>query len=238
VTVAAALLVGLAVWWVVPAPAEPRLRDVLGRVEPPAQRDPHAMPRWSAAGAAVAIAMLWPTVPGVLLAVACAVLVPKLIGGLESRVDRRRREQLARQAPAVVDLLAATLASGAPMRAALSALSAAVDEPARGALRPVIDALDLGAHAALAWQPLIDDPVLAPVAKAVARSERTGAPLAALLTHLTADMRRERRAVVEVAARSAGVRAVLPLAACFLPAFLLLGVVPVIAALATELLAG
>jgi hypothetical protein len=42
--------------------------------------------------------------------------------------------------------------------------------------------------------------------------------------------------VVEVAARTAGVRAVIPLVACFLPAFILLGVVPVVAGLANELI--
>ena len=47
-------------------------------------------------------------------------------------------------------------------------------------------------------------------------------------------MRRDRQRAVEVAAQAAGVRAVAPLAACFLPAFLLLGVVPVVASLAGD----
>jgi hypothetical protein len=40
---------------------------------------------------------------------------------------------------------------------------------------------------------------------------------------------------VEVAARSAGVRSVAPLAACYLPAFILLGIVPVVASMATDM---
>ena len=64
----------------------------------------------------------------------------------------------------------------------------------------------------------------------------TGAPLSSVLARIAEDMRRDRQVAVEVAARSAGVKAVAPLAACFLPAFLLLGVVPVVAALASSLL--
>jgi pilus assembly protein TadC len=146
------------------------------------------------------------------------------------------REDLARQAPVVVDLLAATLASGSAMRPALAAVCAAVDQPAQGVLRPVAAALDLGADASTAWEPLARDPVLGPVAAAVIRSARTGAPLSAMLSRVAGDLRRERRTVVEVAARTAGIRAVLPLAACFLPAFVLLGVVPIVAALAAGLL--
>jgi hypothetical protein len=44
-------------------------------------------------------------------------------------------------------------------------------------------------------------------------------------------VRRRHRREVEVAARSAGIRAVGPLAACFLPAFLLVGTMPVIASM-------
>ena len=64
------------------------------------------------------------------------------------------------------------------------------------------------------------------------RSAQSGAPLSTVLARIAQDMRRDRHAAVEVAARSAGVRAVAPLAACFLPAFLLVGVVPVVASLA------
>jgi Flp pilus assembly protein TadB len=175
---------------------------------------------------------------GAVVALVCAVAVPRLTRGLESRSDRTARELLERQAPLTADLIAATVASGATMQAALTAVSAAVGEPMASSLRPVLAATELGADAATAWRTSVSSSALAPVRDAVVRSSESGAPMAVVLTRIADDMRRDRRVLVEVAARSAGVRAVAPLAACFLPAFLLMGVVPVVASLAGDLLSG
>ncbi|MDI1289107.1 MAG: type II secretion system F family protein, partial [bacterium] len=129
-------------------------------------------------------------------------------------------------------LLAATMAAGSPIRPALAAVCAAIGDPGRASLEPVVAALDLGADPATAWAPLIRDESLGAVAGAVVRSSISGSPLASVLTRIADDLRREHQVFVQVAARAAGVRAVLPLALCFLPAFLLLGVVPVVASLA------
>ncbi len=134
--------------------------------------------------------------------------------------------------------MAAILASGAPMRFALVAAGEAIGAPMTEAIRPVVAAIDLGADPATAWGSLSGVPALEPVATAVVRSAESGAPISTVLTRIAEDMRRDRQSAVEVAARSAGVRAVAPLAACFLPAFLLTGVVPVVASLAGDLLAG
>ncbi len=174
--------------------------------------------------------------PGGVVGVGCAVLVPRLTRNLESRATRRQREDLERQAPLTADLLAATLASGATVRESLDAVGAAVGEPTRDALRPVLAAIDLGADPGTAWRSMAQVPALAPMAAAVVRSAESGAPLSIVLSRIAEDLRRDRQTVVEVAARAAGVRAVAPLAACFLPAFLLVGVVPVVASLAGDLL--
>jgi pilus assembly protein TadC len=52
--------------------------------------------------------------------------------------------------------------------------------------------------------------------------------VAALRSHAAA-ARERRRAALQQAARAVGVRSVLPLTTCFLPAFLLLGIVPTVA---------
>jgi Flp pilus assembly protein TadB len=173
---------------------------------------------------------------GALLGLACLLVVPRVAGRLEPRAVRARREQLERQAPLMADLLAATLASGAPMRSALVAVADALGEPMSGAIGPVIAAIDLGAEPDAAWRSVADVAALEPVVAALIRSAESGAPTSTVLARIAEDLRRNRQSAVEVAARSAGVRAVAPLAACFLPAFLLLGVVPVVAALAGELL--
>ncbi len=175
-------------------------------------------------------------VPGLALGLFAAVGLPRGLSMLETRDDRDRREQLDRQAPLLADLLSATLAAGAPMRGALEVVAAAVGEPTAGSLRPVLAAIDLGAVPAEAWQGADPPPAHQPILDALARSGESGAPLSTQLARVAEDMRRERMRNVQVRARSAGVRAVAPLAACFLPAFVLVGVVPVVASLAGALL--
>ena len=64
-----------------------------------------------------------------------------------------------------------------------------------------------------------------------------GAPVAAAVSRLAAEVRAEGRGAAEQAARRVGVLAVAPLGLSFLPAFVLLGVVPVVVGLAGPLLA-
>lgn len=77
---------------------------------------------------------------------------------------------------------------------------------------------------------------VAPLVRVIARCLHTGAPLAGALDRLAADLHAERRFQVERRARSVGVRAAAPLGLCFLPAFLLVGVVPVVAGIASTVL--
>lgn len=142
--------------------------------------------------------------------------------------------EVARALPQVADLLAATVAAGATLPDAVDATARATGGPAGSALRRASAALALGATTQEAWRRA--GPAFAPVGVAFARSAQSGAALAELLAALADDIRRERRVAVEVAARAAGVKAVAPLVVCFLPAFVLVGVVPVVVSLASELL--
>lgn len=72
-------------------------------------------------------------------------------------------------------------------------------------------------------------------AAAISRTESSGAKLAATLIRVSARARQESHAATIAAARRAGVMAVAPLGLCFLPAFLLLGVVPVVIGSAPDL---
>jgi pilus assembly protein TadC len=101
----------------------------------------------------------------------------------------------------------------------------------------VATALDLGASVDEAWSMADPQRQLAQIADGFQRSARSGAPLADVLTGIAGDLRRHHRQSVEVQARIAGVRAIAPLAVCFLPAFLLVGAVPIVASFATGLFA-
>ena len=74
-------------------------------------------------------------------------------------------------------------------------------------------------------------PALAPLGRTLARSARTGEPVTEALERLGHELAARSRAEVEDEARRVGVRAAVPLGLCLLPAFLLVGVVPVVAGL-------
>lgn len=232
-----ALLCAVAAWLAMGKPPEARVERMFGQ---PDVRPQEPLPHWLRAGCAVmfgaGIAVVFGSIVGVALGVGGGFAVHHLIGRLEPRASRDRRIAISRQLPQVADLLAATLASGAPPGRACGAVATAVDEPLCSILGWVRGSLALGATAADAWQSADPDGSLASISTAFIRSDSSGAPIADVLATTAADLRRRHRREVEVAARSAGVRAVAPLAACFLPAFLLVGTVPVIASMAEGVL--
>lgn len=149
--------------------------------------------------------------------------------------SEERRLHIVAQAPIVADLLGAAVAAGASVPDALDVVISAVEDPVRSRLESVRASVELGAPTTVAWAELLDEEALAPIASAVIRSAQTGSTMSTVLDAAAADMRQAHRAQVEVAARSAGVRSVAPLALCFLPAYLLVGVVPVVAGFAQSL---
>ncbi|MGH8890558.1 MAG: type II secretion system F family protein [Acidothermaceae bacterium] len=159
------------------------------------------------------------------------------------RAGRRRVTAAARRAvagasspaalPAALDLVAACLSAGAPLEQALSVVAAAFDTTSVGRLLDGIARLTaLGAPPELAWADACAEPACDVVARAVIRAHYSGASLSDVLSRAADDRRRTLRSDAEAAAARASVRAVLPLGLCFLPAFVLVGVVPVVAGFA------
>lgn len=130
---------------------------------------------------------------------------------------------------ALLDLIAAALDVGLAPVGALAAVAAGVPEPDRSHLRRALAMLDMSSDAA--WRMLAADPVLGPLAHALERSDRSGAPVAAAVRGLADETRRETRAARLAEARRVGVRTAAPLGACFLPAFFLIAIVPTVIAL-------
>jgi hypothetical protein len=87
-------------------------------------------------------------------------------------------------------------------------------------------ALLAGTDASAAWSALAEDEATAPLAAAVIRSARTGAPAADTVARAARELREAASAALLAEVRAVGVRATAPLAICFLPAFVLLGVLP------------
>ncbi|WP_344594602.1 type II secretion system F family protein [Actinomadura vinacea] len=191
-------------------------------------------------------------IAAVTIGVSCAVFLGGLIGitaGLllgaavyrsftraERAKRQKRQSRLAADLPVAVDLLAACLRGGTPWSQAAEAVAGAVGGPLGDELDHVAAQIRLGADPAAAWLALADDGTLAPLARTAVRALQSGAAPAAPLARLARDQRRNARTAAAKRARSAGVKALAPLGACFLPAFVLLGVVPAIAGIASTIL--
>lgn len=235
-SLAAAVAVGIGVGLAVPGAGGSRrlYLSVRGRSQ---ERGTTAGPKPSCgraqrlAGVLLAVCLVgllgipWGLGPGV-LAVA---VVPRLLARLEPASARRRRARISADLPLAVDLLAGCLRAGRPAGDSLVVVAAAVGGPL-GALFAEVDArLRLGADPADGWDLLGAEPVCAPLARAIRRALRSGAPLADTLEQLAADVRQERRWSTDERARAVEARSVVPLGLCFLPAFVLIGIVPTVA---------
>lgn len=173
-------------------------------------------------------------VTGVLVAAGAGRVVVRLRESEASgRADAAR---MAADLPVAVDLLAACLRGGATWRQSVQAVADAVGGPLGAELAGVAARIRLGADPAEAWLRLTGSPVLAPLARTAARACHSGAAVAPTLARLADDRRHAARAEASARARSAGVWAVAPLGLCFLPAFVLLGIVPAVAGLAEAVL--
>ncbi len=157
------------------------------------------------------------------------------LGRLESPASRLRRLRLRAELPHVVGLLASAVRGGLPPAEGLALVCRALPGPAADALSGLPDRVALGVPPAEVWRALDGDPALAPLGRALSRSERTGEPVAAALDRLGDELAARARSEVEDVARRVGVRAAVPLGLCLLPSFLLLGIVPVVAGLASSI---
>ena len=174
---------------------------------------------------------------GLLLAPCIGVASYLVLGTLSSAGAVRRDARLVRQLPQACDLLAVCLEAGLPLRAATDVVAGALDVPLADVLAELSARVRLGAEESSVWAEIGErEPALASLGREVARALGTGLTLARRLRALGVDARRDAASLAEVSARRVGVRSVLPLMLCFLPAFLLLGVVPIIGGVAEHLL--
>lgn len=174
---------------------------------------------------------------GVLLGLVVGVVAERVLRVSSSRkVSRRRSRRLLRDLPVTADLLSACFHAGAEPATAVAVVADAVGGPVADALHRVVSVLSLGGDPAHTWAQLGQHPELAPLGRALARAVDTGAPLADTLTVLATDLRHARRVGAQASAHRVGVYAVAPLGLCFLPAFVLLGVVPVVVGIASPVL--
>ncbi|MFF4413792.1 type II secretion system F family protein [Streptosporangium sp. NPDC001559] len=149
---------------------------------------------------------------------------------------RQERDRVMTDLPLAVDLMVACLRAGQPIAGAVDMTAGALGGPLGDRLAWVGGQLRLGAAPEEAWRALSAEGPLASLARTMSRATLSGAPVADILTRLADDAREEARSAASAAARRVGVQVVAPLGLCFLPAFVCLGIVPVVAGLAGDVL--
>jgi len=190
-----------------------------------------SLPRPVLAGASAAVAslLLVPMPMGLPGAVVAGLVAVRVVRRLEPASERRRRARLEAALPHVVDLMATCLSAGESPTGALAQIAATVEPPMRDELSSYVGRLGLGADPASVWKALARHRQLGPLGRALQRSSETGASVADAMARLGVELRAARRASMEARARTIEVKASLPLGLCLLPAFVLIGIVPMVA---------
>jgi Flp pilus assembly protein TadB len=228
-TAAVALLVAATLLcWPARSPVAVRARWLAGR-DGTAAPEPGPVAvrrRWLLAAAAGLAA-------GLLVGGAAGAGVAGLVAVGGERLLRRGGQDGSRAGPApeadlpvACDLLAVCLEAGLPVGGALAAVATALPGPLGPELATVAGLYRLGAPPRRAWVDV--PPGLAVLGRALVRAGESGSTVVPALRSLAADARAEQRGRADAAVRRAGVWVLAPLGVCFLPAFLCLGVVPLV----------
>lgn len=227
-----ALALALLLWSPPTDAAARRARSLRPAASPSADAEPPAARRWVlAATAGLAAGLLVGGAMGLAVAVAGTVAGERLLrrGPPEGAEITR---SLVRELPAACDLLGVCLSSGVPVAGALAAVASAVPPPLGPQLRDVAALYRLGAEPRRAWAGV---PVeLAALGRVLVRAGESGSTVVPALRSLAADARSASRTRTDAAVRRAGVWVLAPLGLCFLPAFLCLGVVPLVLGIAGD----
>lgn len=185
-------------------------------------------------GATVGVAL--GGVPGLVLGTLSAAGAVVVLRRREPAAARSRRRALAAELPFALALLAVGLRSGLTTPAAMRSVAGVVRGPLGSELGQIGIAIGSGADPRAAWQHLRDDVVLGSVARSAIRAADTGSALAAAFEGAGTEGRAQRQSTAQVAARRAAVLVLAPLGLCFLPAFVCLGIVPIVLGIADTVL--
>ncbi|KAB1502885.1 hypothetical protein F7230_07795 [Corynebacterium sp. 320] len=173
---------------------------------------------------------------GTLLACAGVLWAEALTATVLGGVGRRAGPHDPTGAARVLDLVAAALRAGAPLVHAWElavSTSAFVPEEdgSHSTVRAIPALLHLGAGAS-AWEQLAEDPFYGPIARMAAQQSTSGAMLADAMAHHAEYLRKLSLDKATEAAEKMLVVLAAPLTLCFLPAFVVTGLIPLALGLA------
>lgn len=146
--------------------------------------------------------------------------------------DPAARDHGLRDPALMLELIGAMLDAGSGLGRSLELIAAHAAPGISRPLGPVVSALAIGADWETAWRGSrsVPAPVLA-LREALGFAALTGVPSSSILYAQASRLRREQFRDAERRAAALGVKLVIPLGLCSLPAFVCLGIVPVLLAL-------
>ncbi|MEU6484514.1 type II secretion system F family protein [Streptomyces sp. NPDC046887] len=195
-----------------------------------------AVHRAAPLGAGVAAWALVGGVPGCVVGVAAAYGIRRWQRRPRADGDAKDQAAVARGLPLVADLLAACLAAGAGPREAAAAVGGSLGGPVGDRLAHAAAELRLGGEPAEVWGRFGELPGARPLARSLERAGASGAPAADTVARLAAGLRAEQARAAAARGQRAQVLITAPVGLCFLPAFLAIGVAPVVIGLASSLM--
>jgi pilus assembly protein TadC len=172
----------------------------------------------------------FPSVTGLMLSALVAVILYRLVPYLDA-VERSRAHRISPiDLVAVLDGLTMCLAAGLTIPESMQFVGASKDSLAHRQLLNALEVYKIGQDLPTALSELqSSDSQWAVVSRILGGAHLTGAPVVATLDSLLEHLREEAQSEISTRIRALGVKSVLPLGLCFLPAFLLLTVVPLVA---------
>ncbi|MEU2388476.1 type II secretion system F family protein [Streptomyces sp. NPDC012461] len=203
---------------------------------------PERVRDWLPCGAAVAVG--WVLVGGLAgavvgLAGGCALWRwHRRRAATRDPVKEREAAAASRQLPLAADLLAACIEAGAGPVTAAQAVGETLGGPVGNALARGAAELRLGGEPGAAWHRLAAQPGAGALARLLERADVSGLPMAAPVARIAAGTRAEWARAGTARARRAAVMVTAPVGLCFLPAFVAVGVLPVVIGLAGGVLGG
>ncbi|MFF9771344.1 type II secretion system F family protein [Streptomyces sp. NPDC014636] len=202
---------------------------------------PPAVRRWlPPAGAACGAWVLVGGTVGAVLGLGVGVVLWRWRGGQTAAGQEQVIDTAgaARQLPLAADLLAACIAAGAGPVIAAHAVGEALGGPVGQALARGAAEVRLGGAPGDAWRNLALLPGAGALARLLERADESGLPAAGPVTRLASDARAEWARTATARARRAAVLISAPVGLCFLPAFIAVGVLPVVIGLAGGVMGG
>lgn len=165
------------------------------------------------------------------------VTLPRLLARFVPALGANRDRQVDRLAVAAdIGLFAACIHAGLSTGTAAAAVADSADPATRDLWSKVAALLSVGVDPARAWGQMAGLPGLTELAGITRLSHRSGAAIATGCERIAEQLRSEAADSANAAAERAGVFIALPLAVCFLPGFIVLGLAPVVISLGLDLI--